>query len=207
LNDGTGQSLLPETREREHRELLQFARWTLNHFLCHGELPACETDHPWLLTPAAVFVTLRKKPEVLGVTGELRGCIGQIEAGLPLYQAVQDAVIKAATIDPRFEPVMPDELDAILIEISVLSGMRGVASTDEIIIGRDGLYVNGRRRRGLLLPEVAVSFGWDTIEFIRHVCRKAGLPEDAWPAAAKLFAFTTESFEEKPESFGHVPQQ
>jgi uncharacterized protein len=207
LNNGTGQLLLPEHREREHRELLELARWTLEYFLCHGELPACETDHPWFLTPAAVFVTLRKKPEVLGVPGELRGCIGQIEPGLPLFQAVQDAVIKAATIDPRFEPVSPDEQDVVLIEISVLSAMRYVASADEIIIGRDGLYVTGRRRRGLLLPEVAVSFGWDAAEFIRHVCIKAGLPEDAWPTTAKLFAFTTESFEEKPESFGHVPQQ
>jgi uncharacterized protein len=205
LDVGTGETSRSITHEREHSELLQLARWTLTYYLCQGEQPACDTDHHWFVTPAAVFVTLRRKPCIPGVPGELRGCIGQIEADLPLYQAVQDAVIKAATIDPRFAPVTQDEMDTIQIEISILSGMRSIDTANDITIGHDGLFVAGRQKRGLLLPEVAVNFGWDSGEFIRRVCHKAGLPEDAWPGAAKLFAFTTESFEEKPEAYAEKP--
>ncbi|MFO7661622.1 MAG: AmmeMemoRadiSam system protein A [Chloroflexota bacterium] len=207
MDDETGGSSRPETHEREHSELLQLARWTLTYYLCQGKQPTCETEHYWFVTPAAVFVTLRRKPYIPGVPGELRGCIGQIEAVLPLYRAVQDAVIKAATIDPRFKPVKQDEMDNIRIEISILSGMRSIDAANDIFIGHDGLFIAGHQNSGLLLPEVAINFGWDGCEFIRHVCHKAGLPEDAWPASAKLFAFSTESFVEKPEALENIPRQ
>jgi AmmeMemoRadiSam system protein A len=116
---------------------------------------------------------------------------------MPLYLAVQDAAIKAATSDPRFYPVSTEELDSILIKISVLSAMRPVESLDEVVIGRDGLLIVSPRRRGLLLPEVPVVYGWDREEFVRYLCVKAGLPVDAWPKQARLFAFNVESFEEE----------
>jgi AmmeMemoRadiSam system protein A len=117
-----------------------------------------------------------------------------VEADAPLYAAVQDAAVKAATIDPRFYAVTTDELDGLSIEISILSPMRSIATLDEIKIGRDGLLIIGERRRGLLLPDVAVAYGWNAREFVRHLCRKAALPDDAWPGQARLYAFTTESF-------------
>lgn len=183
-------------RAAEHRELLALARRTLEQYLASGQRVAWETDNPWYLAPAAVFVTLRLRPDLPGEGGDLRGCIGQVEADLPLYLAIQDAAIKAATVDPRFYPVRPDELEFLIIEISVLSPMEPVDRPEDIQLGRDGLYIVGQHRRGLLLPEVPGMYGWTVKEFVRHVCRKAGLPDDAWPGPARLYRFTTESFEE-----------
>jgi AmmeMemoRadiSam system protein A len=188
----------------DHVELLRLARATLAHYLSTGNLLPYETDNDWYLTPAAVFVTLRVREarRSAGMHGEswaagdLRGCIGHVDAERPLVYAVQDATIKAATADPRFYPVAADELDNLIIEVSVLSPLRMVTGLDEIEIGRDGLLIMGNRRRGLLLPEVPVMYDWGKEAFIRALCQKAGLPEDAWPDGALLFAFRTESFEE-----------
>lgn len=191
--------------EAYHEELLQLARETLAHYLATGEVMAYESTNEWFQTPAAVFVTLRVREgrEEVGPNGEtwlagdLRGCIGQIDAERPLYSAVQDAAIKAATTDPRFYPVTAGELENLTIEVSVLSPLRLVESLNEIEVGEDGLFIVGYRRRGLLLPEVPLTYGWGKREFLRALYHKAGLPEDAWPDAATLFAFTTESFEER----------
>lgn len=185
-------------------ELLLLARQSIAEYLATGQYPPYTSDDPWLFRPAAVFVTLRMRPdsnrdEAEGESearGELRGCIGQVEAEMPLYLAVQDAAIKAAVNDPRFYPVTPGELGSLLIKISILTQMRPVESLDEVIIGRDGLLIVGDRRRGLLLPEVAVTYDWNREEYIRFLCQKAGLPVDAWPRRARLFAFGVESFEE-----------
>lgn len=184
--------------------LLGLARASIAHYLDTGEVMAYEPDNEWFRTPQAVFVTLRVRDSVMPrnpdeevwEAGDLRGCIGQIEADAPLYAAVQDAAVKAATADPRFYPVRADELANLVIEISVLSPFRPVESLDEIIIGQDGLFIAGDRRRGLLLPEVPLAYGWGQREFVRALCQKAGLPPDAWPGSAQLYAFTTESFEE-----------
>lgn len=200
--EGGGTTVAPHAAD--HPELLRLARATLAHYLSAGGLLPYETDNDWYLTPAAVFVTLRVREarDAAGVYGEswaagdLRGCIGHVEAERPLIDAVQDATIKAATADPRFYPVAADELDNLVIEISVLTPLRMVAGLDEIEIGRDGLLIMGNRRRGLLLPEVPLMYGWGKEAFIRALCQKAGLPEDVWPGGALLFAFRTESFEE-----------
>lgn len=188
-----------------HAALLQLARATLAHYLASGTVLPYETADKWLSTPAAVFVTLRVRDPRAGggpygdgwVAGDLRGCIGHIDAERPLYAAVQDSAIKAAIADPRFYPVTAGELDNLVIEVSVLSPLRPVASLDEIEVGQDGLLIIGQRRRGLLLPEVPLAYGWGKNEFLRALCQKAGLPEDVWPGAATLYAFTTESFEER----------
>lgn len=187
-----------------YAELLRLARATLAHYLATGDLLAYTADNAWFETPAAVFVTLRVRREhTTGgehgeswSPGDLRGCIGQIEADAPLYAAVQDAAIKAATVDPRFYPVAAGELDNLSIEISVLSPMRPLESLDEMVIGQDGLLIIGEHRRGLLLPEVPLAYGWGKETFVRALCQKAGLPDDAWPERAWLYAFTTESFED-----------
>ena len=182
------------SHEDERSELLRLARQSIREVITAGQLSAYQTDSLWLLEPAAVFVTLRSAPSEDEPEGELRGCVGQVEADGPLFAAVQDAAAKAATIDPRFYPVTVDEVDALSVEISILSPMRPIDTLDEIEIGRDGLLIMGERRRGLLLPEVPVAYGWNAREFVRHLCRKATLPDDAWPGHARLYAFTTESF-------------
>jgi AmmeMemoRadiSam system protein A len=175
-------------------ELLRLARRTIREAITSGQVSGCPMKDGWLQTPAAVFVTLRGAPSYYEPEGELRGCVGQVEASGPLCVAVQDAAVKAATVDPRFDPVTLEEVDDLSIEISVLSPMRPVERYEEIEIGRDGLFIIGERRRGLLLPEVPLRYGWEPREFVRQLCRKAGLPDDAWPDHARLLAFTTESF-------------
>ncbi len=184
----------PNAHDAERAELLQLARESIRAVVTTGRLPHYETGNPWFMQPAAVFVTLRGVPSAYEPRGELRGCVGQVKPEAPLYAAVQDAAAKAATIDPRFYPVQAGEVDTLSIEISVLSAMQPIDYFDEIEIGRDGLLIVGERRRGLLLPEVPVEYGWGAREFVRQLCRKAALPDDAWPGRSQLWAFTTESF-------------
>ena len=195
----------PEQDGAYRHELLDLARRSIAHYLTKGEPLPYTPDIPRLREPAAVFVTLRLRydPQLAPAEeGEdLRGCIGQIEADKPLYAAVQDAAIKAATADPRFYPVVAEELPGLWIEISILSPLRPVARPEEILVGQDGLLLVGPHQRGLLLPEVPVMYGWDRDEFLRAIHSKAGLPQGFWPEGfgddmAWLYAFTTNSFEE-----------
>lgn len=136
------------------------------------------------------FVTLR-------IDGELRGCIGYIEYAGPVRVAVEDVARKAAFGDPRFAPLQPEEFHKVRIEISVLTPLRRIASPAEITIGHDGLVVEMRGHRGLLLPQVATEYGWDVEEFLANTCRKAGLPNDAWrDPRAVLYAFSAQIFSE-----------
>ena len=88
----------------------------------------------------------------LRIDGELRGCIGYIEYPGPVRIVVEDVARKAAFGDPRFEPLAPEELDQVQIEISVLTPMRRITSPEEIMIGRDGLVIQCRGRRGPAAP-------------------------------------------------------
>lgn len=180
---------------REQEELLRLARNTVHEFLSNGQLSTYHTDSRWFNSLAAVFVTLRESDR--SNKGRLRGCVGQVEPEKRLFEAVQDAAIKAATADPRFEPVRIDELPSLVFEISVLSPLVPVRQLDDFTIGRHGLMIVSRRRRGLLLPEVPVTYGWNKEMFLANLCRKAGLNEKAWSSGAELWAFTAESFGEK----------
>ncbi len=141
--------------------------------------------------PAGAFVTIHHG-------GELRGCIGQIEARQPLAAAVAQCAVSAATRDPRFPPLTPRELETgTELEISVLTPMQPVSSPEEIEVGRDGLLIQQGYRSGLLLPQVATEWGWDRDSFLAHTCRKAGLPPDAWKQGAQLFKFQAEIFNDR----------
>lgn len=178
------------------QELLALARQTIACYVETGLVPIVQASDPRLHEPAAVFVTLRTRSTTLESEDELRGCVGQIEARAPLYAAVQDAAVQAATCDPRFVPVRPEELPALRIEISILSPMRVVLDLDSVEIGRDGLLIAGMGRRGLLLPSVPVQFGWDRAAFLHGMYMKSGLPEGSWPARATLYSFTTRHISE-----------
>ncbi len=171
--------------------LLRLARETLTQYLADGRIPRYDppTDSP-LRTPSAVFVTLKRN-------GELRGCIGDVVAQMPLYLAVQRRALSAALEDPRFPPVQADELPQLTIEISVLSPLTPVRDVSEITVGTHGLLIVRGDQRGLLLPQVPVEQGWDRDEFLRQVCRKAGLPDDAWRQGAQLYRFTADVFGER----------
>lgn len=185
-----------DVSEPWERELLALARQTIECYVESGLVPVTQTSDPHLREPAAVFVTLRTRSTNEESEDELRGCVGQIEARAPLYAAVQDAAVQAATCDPRFVPVRPEELPALRIEISILSPMTVVSDLDSVVIGRDGLLIAGMGRRGLLLPSVPVQFGWDREAFLRGMYMKSGLPEGSWPARATLYSFTTQHISE-----------
>jgi AmmeMemoRadiSam system protein A len=113
--------------------------------------------------------------------GQLRGCIGSIEPVRPLWSDVEANAVHALLRDPRFPPAAPEELPRCRVEISVLSPFVPVADPlREVEIGVHGLLVERGPSRGLLLPQVAVEWGWDVRQFLGHACRKAGLPENAW---------------------------
>jgi len=139
---------------------------------------------------AGAFVTLRIK-------GHLRGCIGYPEADLPLVVVVERCAVSAALSDPRFPPLSEAEWGEVDLELSVLGPIERVVDLNEIVVGRHGLVVEFGRRRGVLLPQVAVEWKWDAVEFAAQTCIKAGLPRDASQKGAKLFKFEAEVFGEK----------
>ena len=136
---------------------------------------------------AGAFVTLR-------VRGALRGCIGYPEPDLPLVEVVERCAVSAAISDPRFRPLTAAEWEGADLELSVLGPIQPVHDIADVAIGRDGLIVESGRRRGLLLPQVAVEWKWDAAEFAAQTCIKAGLPRGAWQTGAKLFKFEAEVF-------------
>lgn len=175
----------------EKRELLRIARATLREHLDSGRLPPGKPHRAPLLAPAAVFVSLHRDHE-------LRGCIGTVEATTPLYRAVQEMAVAAASRDPRFPPLTDDELDGTDLEISVLSHARPVRGAADLTIGVDGLVVEAYGRRGLLLPQVAVEAGWDAATLLARICVKAGLPSDTWQHAdTRLTAFNAQVFSDR----------
>jgi AmmeMemoRadiSam system protein A len=142
---------------------------------------------PTLQAPGAAFVTITRR-------GELRGCIGFIEAVRPLAEAVAHCAAAAAVGDPRFPPVTAEELSGLEIEISVLSPMQPIDDPATVTVGTHGLFIVHAGRQGLLLPQVAAEYGWDRQTFLRQTCLKAGLSPDAWQHGARLYVFTVDHF-------------
>jgi AmmeMemoRadiSam system protein A len=168
--------------------LLRLARQAIECALTGRQMERvpCEGE---LAEQRGVFVTLTKR-------GNLRGCIGQVEANQPVAMAVVHCAIEAATGDPRFQPVTLEELAEIEIELSLLSPRR-VARPEEIEIRRHGLLVTRGHRRGLLLPQVALEHGWGVERFLEETCRKAGLERDAWKQpGTTIEVFTADAWSE-----------
>ena len=181
--------------EEDRRFLLWLARRSLEAAVRREPKPSPPEVPTVLEARLGAFVSLHKE-EVL------RGCIGYVQATLPLYRTVMDAAEAAALRDPRFPPLQPPELPGVGLEISVLSVFRAVRP-DEIEVGAHGLMITQDLARGLLLPQVAVARQWDRERFLEEACRKAGLPPDAWRRGAIIEGFTAEVFREgKPGSAG-----
>ncbi|MEJ2388198.1 MAG: AmmeMemoRadiSam system protein A [Chromatiaceae bacterium] len=180
----------------EQRALLEVARQSIDHGLREGRLLAVDPAAypPRLRTPGAAFVTLHER-------GELRGCIGHLEAIGPLVRDVAENAFAAAFRDPRFPPLQPHERDHLEIEISVLTAPEPLdcASEDQllhqIVPGRDGLILAEERARGTFLPAVWEGLP-DPRDFIRHLKIKAGLGPDHWSDAIRVWRYHTQSFSE-----------
>jgi AmmeMemoRadiSam system protein A len=175
--------------DNDKRELLRIARATLREYLTTGFMPPGAPHRQSLLEPRGAFVTLH-------VGSELRGCIGRVDADTPLYLAVEQLAVSAATRDPRFEPLRAEDLPETRIEISILSPVR-TGKADDVEIGKHGLVITRGVRRGLLLPQVAVEHGLSRERFLDETCAKAGLPPGAWKEAGTILQlFTADVFRE-----------
>lgn len=183
----------------EGQLLVRLARQAIT---AHLENKPLETPQPTerLREKSGVFVTLNKARPL-----ELRGCIGFPYPDSPLRDATVRAAVYAATEDPRFEPVLLEEFQKnILVEVTVLTPPQTLHFEDRkklpelITIGRHGLIIEGFGTSGLLLPQVAVDWNWDSVDFLSNCCLKAGLPPDYW----LLDGTTVKVFE--GEIFGEV---
>lgn len=177
--------------EETRRWLLEEARATIAHALGRGQPPS---DSPELPDGAeqqrGCFVTLHTG------SGALRGCIGTFVVEEPLWRAVRQMAVAAATRDPRFRALSSDELDDCVLEISALTPTEPV-QPHEVEVGLHGLCVERGPYRGVLLPQVATERGWDRETFISQTCVKAGLPPDAWrDGSVELAVFAAEVFGE-----------
>ncbi len=175
--------------EKDQELLLQLARNAIKTTVLKGrQLPVVHSLSQLLREKRGVFVTL-------WMEGELRGCIGFPYPVKPLGEAVQEAAICAALQDFRFPPVREEEVSRIEIEISVLTPPKEI-KYDQLKVGIHGLIVSQGSRSGLLLPQVAMDYHWDTKTFLEQTCVKAGLPQNAWKEGAKLNAFEAQVFSE-----------
>lgn len=150
---------------------VRLAEETIRRYIQEGRvISSPEEMTPEMRERAGVFVSLKKR-------GQLRGCIGTIE---PMEENVAQEIIRnaiaAATRDPRFPPVRPEELDDLDISVDVLTTPEPVAGMEDLDLKRYGVIVESGWRRGLLLPDLE---GVDTVEYQVEICRrKAGIGPD-----------------------------
>jgi len=180
--------------ESQQNTLLQLARDSIAHGLETGKpVKVNLQDYPAELTvDRATFVTLERQ-------GQLRGCIGMLEAVRPLAEDIAENAFAAAFRDPRFPPLAGDELADLELHISILSPaepMRFGSEQDliaQIRPGIDGLILQEGHRRGTFLPSVWEQLP-DARQFLRHLKQKAGLPSDYWSDTLQISRYTTEMF-------------
>ncbi|OGI15138.1 hypothetical protein A3K63_03330 [Candidatus Micrarchaeota archaeon RBG_16_49_10] len=183
-------------RREEKKYLLKLARETLErHFEGKGDLIPKSMPFKNLEKKAGTFVTLEEE-------GELRGCIGHIIPVNPIYKDVAENALNAAFQDPRFVPVVKEELGKISIEVSVLTVPKTLEhkSAEDLLSklrpGVDGVIIEFEGRSATFLPQV-----WEQLkdkkEFLRHLCMKAWLPQDSWKAGdCKIEVYQVECFSE-----------
>ena len=173
---------------KEKKLLLEIAREAIISYVQNGSVPEREVKHPALLVKQGCFVCIK-------INGMLRGCIGNFISDKPLYQLVQEMAVSAATRDPRFYPMKRDDLKDFDLEISVISPLHKISSIEEIEVGVHGLYLEKNFSRGVLLPQVAVEYGWDRGTFLAQTSLKAGLEKDDWQEGADIYTFSALVFQ------------
>lgn len=176
----------------EKRNLLVVARASILHRLEHGRAAHVNPLHytQALRELRASFVTLE-------LDNNLRGCVGNLKAIRPLVKDVAQNAADAAFCDPRFTPLTAAEFAHLALSISVLSPAQIIPADSETTLlrqlqpGIDGLILEHEGQHETFLPSV-----WETLpeprDFLRHLKRKAGLPEDAWPATMRVLRYTAE---------------
>ena len=180
--------------EKQQQTLLTLAETAIRHALEHGTLLQVNpADYEEVLRqPSACFVTLQKK-------GQLRGCIGSLEANRSMVEDVIHNADAAAFSDPRFPPLLEDELSGLELDISLLTPaveMHFASEKDllsQLQPGIDGLIIEEGYRRGTFLPSV-----WEQLslpeQFLQHLKLKAGLPANHWSENIRISRYTTQIF-------------
>ena len=177
-----------ELTAKDKDNLLDIAKKAIVAKVNNKDLPQLTVDSETIQEKRGAFVTLKKH-------GYLRGCIGYIKAYKPLGETVQEMAIAAAFHDPRFPSLMPDEVQDLTFEISVLSPLKRIKNIKEIEVGKHGLYIVRGYKSGLLLPQVAVEYKWDRETFLKETCCKAGLPMQAWmDKETEIYIFSADYF-------------
>ncbi len=189
----------PAIASEDARTLLEVARASIGHGIAAGE-PLEVEPHLYsdrLMQVGASFVTLN-------IAGQLRGCIGSVEARRPLAQDVAHNAFAAAFRDPRFLPLAEPELHRLEIHVSVLGPPvpLSVGSEKELLTtlrpGVDGLILEKSTFRSIFLPQV-----WGTLpepaEFLEHLKLKAGLPAGYWSPQLRFQRFIVEEIGEDAE--------
>jgi len=173
--------------------LLALARAAIATQLGLNHQPVNE-DAPWLRRQGACFITLKQ-------ADKLRGCIGTLRAHRPLDDDVKANAVAAAFRDPRFAPLTAEELAAVALEISVLSGLEALSFSDEpdalrqLRVGVDGVVFEFGHHMGTFLPQVWEDFR-EPSDFLAHLKYKAGLPPDFWDIEVKLSRYTVHKWRE-----------
>ena len=178
--------------DAEGRLMLAHARHAIGeYFGAAGERPSTPD---WMNKPGASFVTLKKH-------GELRGCIGTLEAYRTLQEDLRSNALAAALRDPRFVPLAAEELGVLHIEVSLLSAPQAMSCRDEddailqLRPGIDGIVMQYRRHRATFLPQV-----WEVLsqpgEFLAQLKRKAGLAPGFWAEELELSRYTVSQWSE-----------
>ena len=147
-------------------------------------------------------ILFETRPTAVILAWALKKIMKVAEQGLDIAQtkeAIVEAAKSAAFSDPRFRPLEKQELNNIIIEISVLTEPKLIQEKAQellhsIEIGRDGLIIQFSSFSGLLLPQVPVEQNWDLKTFLKHGCLKAGLPENEWKKRAKIEIFSAQVF-------------
>lgn len=172
--------------------LLRLARNAISaHF---GLATDAAVDCPELHQPGATFVTLTQH-------GELRGCIGSLEAWRPLALDVQENALAAAFRDPRFEPLTADEFPITRVEVSLLTPAEPILFTseadalDQLRPDIDGVIFTAGRRRSTFLPQVWGQLPAPVV-FMAHLKQKAGLPANYWGQDVRLERYGVKKWKE-----------
>jgi hypothetical protein len=151
-------------------------------------------DCPELHKHGATFVTLTQH-------GDLRGCIGSLEAWRPLAQDIQENAIGAAFRDPRFAPLTADEWPDVRVEVSLLTPAEPIFFTSEadalaqLLPNIDGVIFTAGQHRSTFLPQV-----WEQLPgpatFMAHLKQKAGLPANYWGSDVHLERYRVKKWKE-----------
>jgi len=184
--------------QRQQEILLDIAQQTVENYVRFGQIPDFEVEDERLWQPEGAFVTLYNH-------GQLRGCIGRVVSNQPLWQTVRDMAVSAATQDPRFQPISPEELPELTYEVSVLSVPQEIGDWRKIELGKHGVIIQRGLNSGVFLPQVAEETGWNLEEFLTQLCvGKAGLEPDCYKnPQTTIKVFTAQVFKRNANQVGN----